>query len=231
MSITNVSKPSTSLTNTTRPTQGETWGSIQTTWATETETWVGSAQLIENTVKPTPDSTTVVDSCIGSDFTKYIGKSTKGTSQSFTGNGGVLNSCSFKIAKLNSPVGTVYARIYAHSGTFGTSSEPTGVALAVSDGLDVSEISTNLSYVRFTFSGANKITLTNSTYYVVTLEWTGNPTSTDGIYARYNSSGATHPGNEAILIGASWFAVTTDLNFFVYTDSPTTGGITNFNKP
>jgi hypothetical protein len=39
MAITNISKPSTSLTNPTKVVQYETWDSLTTTWDTETRTW------------------------------------------------------------------------------------------------------------------------------------------------------------------------------------------------
>lgn len=49
MSITNVSKPSTTLTNATKVSFAETWGAIQTTWGSETRTWADCASLIDNT--------------------------------------------------------------------------------------------------------------------------------------------------------------------------------------
>ena len=45
----NTSKPSTSLTNTSRVSVGETWATITTTWATETRTWLEVSQLFTNT--------------------------------------------------------------------------------------------------------------------------------------------------------------------------------------
>lgn len=48
MSITNQSKPTTSLANTTRVSIGETWDSIPTTWNTETRTWDDCISLIDN---------------------------------------------------------------------------------------------------------------------------------------------------------------------------------------
>ena len=52
MSITNISKPSTSLSNKSQPNRGETWGSITTTWATETRTWNQASKLITNIGTP-----------------------------------------------------------------------------------------------------------------------------------------------------------------------------------
>ena len=48
MTITNQDKPTTSLTNITKVSIGETWASILTTWATETRTWLAISQLITN---------------------------------------------------------------------------------------------------------------------------------------------------------------------------------------
>lgn len=49
MTITNTSKPTTSLTNTARVSFGELWSTIATTWATETRTWLGTGSLVTNT--------------------------------------------------------------------------------------------------------------------------------------------------------------------------------------
>ena len=77
--------------------------------------------------------------------------------------GGTLNSCAFYLFQDGSPTGYCYAKIYAHSGTYGTSSLPTGDALAVSDAVDVSTLDINGALKTFTFSGGNKITLSDST--------------------------------------------------------------------
>lgn len=55
----NVSKPTTSYSNSTKVSIGETWGSISTTWATETRTWLEASQLIENTSKSASTFTNV----------------------------------------------------------------------------------------------------------------------------------------------------------------------------
>ena len=53
MSIVNQNKPTPSLTNSTRVSGGETWGTIASTWATETRTWQAVSQLFTNTSKDT----------------------------------------------------------------------------------------------------------------------------------------------------------------------------------
>lgn len=57
MAITNIDKPTTSLANSSRPAQGETWASVLTTWATETRTWLDMGQLIDNISRPSTSIT------------------------------------------------------------------------------------------------------------------------------------------------------------------------------
>lgn len=52
MPLTNISKPTTSIANSSKIPTGETWGSILTTWATETQTWGDTASFIDNILKP-----------------------------------------------------------------------------------------------------------------------------------------------------------------------------------
>lgn len=51
MSLTNMSKPSTSLTNSSKVFDYETWATIPTTFATETRTWIDCISLIDNSSK------------------------------------------------------------------------------------------------------------------------------------------------------------------------------------
>lgn len=57
MSITNTSKPTTSITNSSKVQFYETWGSITTTWATETRTWGECASLMDNVSRITSSIT------------------------------------------------------------------------------------------------------------------------------------------------------------------------------
>ena len=60
MSITNVSRPSTSLTNTdNRPVNYETWDSNTTTWDTEVRTWDEMGAIWDNTDKPSTSITNI----------------------------------------------------------------------------------------------------------------------------------------------------------------------------
>ena len=59
MSITNTSKPTTSLTNSARPNFAELWSTILTTWASETRTWADVVSLFDNISRPSTSITNV----------------------------------------------------------------------------------------------------------------------------------------------------------------------------
>ncbi|NIX00326.1 MAG: hypothetical protein GWN13_19175, partial [Phycisphaerae bacterium] len=68
--------------------------------------------------------------------------------------------------------GTIKAELYAHTGTFGTSSEPTGSALATSVVRNVKDISTT-SGSDFQFNFTDGFEPTVDTYYCVVIDLTG----------------------------------------------------------
>lgn len=84
----------------------------------------------------------------------------------------VLSTAKFRLSKEGSPTGTICAKIYAHSGTYGTSSVPTGSALATSANVDVATLTTSSAWVDFAFTGVDAITLSASTNYCIALEFT-----------------------------------------------------------
>lgn len=148
-------------------------------------------------------------------------------SQSFTGAGGPLASVKFWIKKVGSATGNATAKLYAHSGTFGTSSVPTGTALAASNVLDVSTLTTSYQLIEFTFPW--NYALVNATNYCVTLEYTG--TSSDYVHVGYDASAAGHGGNKATYAG-SWTAQSThdvcfDVRRFAYTTATSSAIKTN----
>lgn len=128
-----------------------------------------------------------------------------GYAQAFTGDGSTLDSATFYIKRFGSPTGNASYKVYAHTGTFGTSSKPTGSALATSGTIDVSTISTTESLVTLNFSGANRITLINGTKYCVSIEWLP-ADSSNGLSVGDDSSSPTHSGNMSHLDGSSWTA-------------------------
>ena len=135
--------------------------------------------------------------------------------QSITGNGSPVEKCTFYLNKYGSPTGSVYAKIYAHTGVFGTSSLPTGSPLAVSDPLDVSTLTSSTQLIDFNFSGANQISLENSTHYIVMCGGLTGANSTNYIQIYYDGIDPAHGGNMCYLSGA-WSYGATDLVFYIY---------------
>jgi hypothetical protein len=133
--------------------------------------------------------------------------------QSFTANGSAAASCKFFLAKVGSPTGNIVAKIYAHSGTFGTSSIPTGAALATSNAVAASVLTTSFALVEFTFSSPP--TLTNGTKYVVVVEEAVGSTSSHYIRVGSDASSPTHDGNAAGYNGSTWVSGTEDIVFYV----------------
>lgn len=130
-----------------------------------------------------------------------------------TSTAGITSSIGY-IKKVGSPTGTVVSKIYATSGTFGTTAVPTGTALATSDAVTVSGLSTSSTLQTFTFSSSHP-SLTSGTAYAISFEYSsGNSTNYVGV--SYDSSSPTHAGNSAGN-NSGWLGVSTnDVPFYVY---------------
>jgi hypothetical protein len=154
---------------------------------------------------------TVIDQCLSQNgydplYTGYD----NALSQSFTGTGIALTDVVFKVIKTGSPTGSCYAKLYAHSGTFGSTSVPTGAALATSDAYDVSTVPTSATDITLHFS--TPYTCVNGTYYVIAFSNT-NTNSTNNIGCYYNTPSA-HAGNAAYY-DTSWHYVGSYDTYFI----------------
>lgn len=181
------------------------------------DTFTGNTYDIDNTASGA--NVTDVYSQTNSDGTIALDNTTIGVSQSFTGDGNKLANAVFYLSKSNTPSGSAYAKVYAHSGTFASSSLPTGTALATSKALDVTTLTGSLTLTTFYFADQNQnITLTNGTKYVVTIEYNAG-TSSNTVNVGRDASGATAAGSCATLSGTTWTstATTTDTCFYVRT--------------
>lgn len=104
-----------------------------------------------------------------------------------------LTSIAVPLAKQAGSVCTFQVEVYAHTGTYGTTSAPTGSALATSDVLSESDIGTGWAMISFPFSGAQQITLSPNTHYVLVVKCL-----TTNVYnpsIGIDSSSPTHAGN------------------------------------
>jgi hypothetical protein len=149
------------------------------------------------------------------DFSEFIY-----AGQSFTGNGEKIVSCKFYLQKNGLPTGNCYAKLYSHSGTYGSSSKP-GDLLATSDAKDVSTISTSYGLVEFTFSGAEQYTLVNGTYYIIMINYEDGTTWADLNFG-VDYTSPSHGGNASHKVagGSTWIADgLRDACFYVYSEA------------
>jgi hypothetical protein len=98
-----------------------------------------------------------------------------GFGQAFTGDGNVLTGCSFYCAKFAAAdEGTVTAYLYAHTGTFGSTSKPANGASPLATSTNTLDISTlplssgTPALVQFNFDGT--YTLTSGTKYIIAVK-------------------------------------------------------------
>lgn len=137
----------------------------------------------------------------------------QGIAQSFTGDGRKITKAIVSLRSYASPTGTVVCKIYAHSGTFGTSSVP-GTLIATSNTIDVSTIPNVLGSYTFTF--ATQPVTVAGTKYVFSVEYgAGDATNQIGLVCDVSSP--THSGNISYLVSLAWSANSTqDMCFELY---------------
>lgn len=136
--------------------------------------------------------------------------------QSFEATGGEIESAKFHLKKSGSPTGNAVAKIYAHSGTFGSGGVPTGSALATSNSFDVSTLTTSYALITFTFP--TPLPVTDTEKYFISFEWADGDSSNKVSPACDNSS-PTHAGNGA-RYQSSWASDAFDFVFYVYKSTP-----------
>ncbi len=118
-----------------------------------------------------------------------------------------------RLKKNGAPTGNLVAKLYAHSGTFGTSSVPTGAALATSENIDVSKLTTSYQEIEIRFLGTAQVSMTASTNYEIAFEYSGGDASN---YVQVDGAAAgTHAGNKAAFAGSWTAAAAADLWFMV----------------
>lgn len=157
------------------------------------------------------ESNRSTDAALSSDASHW-----KKYGQSFTSTGGTLDSCKFVLSIVGSPTGNAVAEVFAHSGTFGTSSVGTGAALATSDNLNVATLNGTPTLTTLNFSGANRISLVDTTKYMIVISFTGGDLN-NALGVGVDTTSPTHGGNRAGWTGAAWQASSAaDVCFYTY---------------
>ena len=134
--------------------------------------------------------------------------------QSFTTPPYLLNLTSVKFHlsdNSGAPDGTVTAAIYAHTGTYGTSSVPTGLALATSNAIAATTITAGYVLYEFTFTGG--ILLNRSTPYCFAVY---RDNSNEQVNVGTDSSAPSHSGNTFQYNAGAWGAIARDTIFYIY---------------
>lgn len=145
-----------------------------------------------------------------------FGPTLTGMGQSFHGvNGARVGGVSFRIFKIGSPTGDVYAKLYAHDGVFGTSSVPTGAPLATSTALAASAVGAGPSFDKFSFPQPYEL---GSGDYVVTCEYADGASGNTVYVTVHNAS--QHPGNRTNKLSGSWVSHSWDTSFLLHADTP-----------
>ena len=141
-----------------------------------------------------------------------------GAAHSFAASAGQLVRARFHLRKVGSPTGNATVKLYAHTGTFGTSSAPTGAQLVAATALDVSTLTGTLADVDFYFEAAEFYDLLAATNYCIAIEYTGGDGS-NYVAVGYDGSAPTAAGNAATLAsGGGWTAQSYDLIHEVWRD-------------
>ena len=145
-----------------------------------------------------------------------FGSNTK-YAQSFQGNGTKIISASVSLAKSGSPVGTLLLRIYDHSGSYGSGALPIGRSLAVSDSLNVANLTTTHTASYINFTGPNAITLNISQSYFLAVEYNSG-SANNYVNVGVDNSSPIATGNSALVITGSgtWVTGSPDMCFEIY---------------
>ena len=154
-----------------------------------------------------------------------------GQGQSFTcDNVRKITSAKFDLKKTGLPTGMAHAVLYEHSGTYGTSSLPTGEPLATSDDFDVEDLATDPALKTFTFTGEEQYEMQADTKYCICYEnpATGNIDASNSVDVGTDTTDASHDGNRMAHANGAWLASATfDTPFYVYGEAaappPTVG--------
>jgi hypothetical protein len=161
---------------------------------------------------------TTLDSCsdIGSDFPLGNGTITaQGQSFSTGVNQEYIRRAFFNLKKVGSPTGSCVARLYAMTGTHGSSAVPTGSALATSSPVPLSSITSFYTTVEFSFPVTSGALMSASTNYVIVVEYTDGNAS-NYLHVRGLASTGTHSGNRSSYSGSWSAAANDDLNFTIH---------------
>ena len=155
-----------------------------------------------------------------SDQASYV--SAGGQALKIAGNVRTISSVKFYLKKVVSPTGNATAQIYASTGTVGSGAKPTGAALATSNNLDLSTLTTSYVLYELTFGTPLEVTAGND-YCLVLVNPASGVDATNYPIMGYGANG-THSGNGCYYLNSAWGAEVVDTIFYLYGTTAEDGG-------
>ena len=113
-----------------------------------------------------------------------------------------LDSLIIDMKTNSSPSGSFQFEIYAMTGTYGSTSKPTGSVLATSDTVTVGSLTSSYATYTVYFTGANAIAMTAGQRYCLVCNY-ANTSFPNSIYLK-NKTPSFHGGNQSYQSGGTW---------------------------
>jgi len=136
----------------------------------------------------------------------------------------------FRLSKAGTPSGSLFAKIYAITGTYGTDAVPTGSALATSNSVEASSLGSLSGPIAFTFT--NTVSLVQGGRYAVVVDVSS--ATVDGsnpVQIDLDNLG-THSGNYVKdIVGTGWTATGSDAWFAVTAQTLASGSPSEVKQP
>jgi hypothetical protein len=195
---------------------GNSWGGDTGAWLTA---W-GSAAAVPlvlcsgNTVGSELDSATNEADALG----QKIGDGAfTALSQSFlSGTGWIVGGVCVKMIRLGAPTGSISIGIRAHTGTYGTSSEPTGTDLIATLNYDISAVN-GLAWERYWLPFTANYALSDDTLYTLVMDGSNISGDASNCIIWGLDDVDVHAGNIATFDGLTWSTQSgSDFEFSLY---------------
>lgn len=169
------------------------------------------------------------ESNVNANAVSYAGGSVPNIGETFTCPREMnLDSCAFWLKKVLLPTGNMVAKLYAHTGTYGTNGKPTGAPLATSDPISAATLGTSYAKKTFSFTGSNRYLMTAAEKYVIILDDSLVGDASNYVHIGYHNAGSWEGnyvyGNEANWQTNSLF----DIAFYVYGTIDVIATVANF---
>lgn len=120
-------------------------------------------------------------------------------------NDATLDSLIIDIKKVGTISGSFQFEIYAISGTYGSTSIPTGSVLATSDSVSTAGITTSYVTTTINFSGANRIAMTAGQQYALVCNYSATAYPNSLLFK--NKTPSFHGGNQSYKAAGVWYSL------------------------